>query len=315
MLASCRGSNDNIDVTKHIRLRTGTIVGIIVALLLCLSSCQAPSPRGYDDILRVGSFNIQSFGSTKAGRLGTMEVLSEIVSIFDILAVQEVGSGNSSALDETCIASMEALLRGVNAIVGEGAFSYVRFDQYAIMYRNAAVELLAYGPYTGEQVFVYPPLSAYFKSRLGNLDCSIMSIHISPSKAAVEIAALPLAMAEVASLYGDPDVICAGDFNADGAYYIEGAGPELAGFPSEVFITVIPNTADTTVASSSNTYDRMQLTHSMSSDYSWRWEVYAFGLYHDVTRCEGPESMAGTEGAVSDHYPIIAEFYAGRDSD
>ena len=73
--------------------------------------------------------------------------------------------------------------------------------------------------------------------------------------------------------------------------------------------------ADTTVAASSNTYDRMQLTHSMRSDYSWRWDVYEFGRYHDVTRCEGTESNAGTEAAVSDHYPVRAELYIRRDTD
>ncbi|MDX9899367.1 MAG: endonuclease/exonuclease/phosphatase family protein [Spirochaetia bacterium] len=298
------------------RLRTSAMISIVAAsLLLCLSGCQAPLPRGYDETIRIGSFNIQAFGGTKAGRPGTMAVLAEIVERFDVLAIQEVGSGNSSASEATCIASMETLLSGVNAIAGEEAYSYVRFDQYAIIYKNSSLELLLYGPYSGGQSFVYPPLSAYFKSRLGNLDYSIMSVHTSPSKATLEIAALPLAMADVALAHGDPDVICAGDFNADGFYYDEGSGTDLAAFPSGSFITVIPNTADTTVASSSNTYDRMQITQSMSSDYSWRWDVYEFGRYHDVTRLEGTESMDGTESSVSDHYPVRAEFYIRRDTD
>ena len=134
----------------HLRVNARLHI-VVVSLLLCFSGCQTPVPRGYDETISIGSFNIQSFGNTKAGRLGTMAVLSEIVGRFDVLAIQELGSGNSSASDATCLASMEALRAGVNAIAGEEAYSYVRFDQYAIMYRNSSVELLAYGPYAGGQ--------------------------------------------------------------------------------------------------------------------------------------------------------------------
>jgi len=120
-------------------------------------------------------------------------------------------------------------------------------------------------------------------------------------------------MTETATLYAEPDVICLGDFNADGSYFDEGTGDGLAGFAN--YLTAIPNSADTTVATSSNTYDRIQLTSSFSTDYTTAWDVIRFAEDYDVSICEGTTLTTGTEFALSDHYPVWAEFYIDQDTD
>lgn len=79
-----------------------------------------------DSILRVGAFNIQIFGNTKVNRLGTLTVLAQIASNFDVMAIEEVGSNNSSATDDTCTAVMDKYIEKINEVYGEGVFSYVQ---------------------------------------------------------------------------------------------------------------------------------------------------------------------------------------------
>ena len=293
--------------------------GIVAAVcLIWLLGCApaSPSPQGGGGgRIRVGSFNIETFGTTKASRPNTLTVLASIASTYDALAVEEVGSNGSTASEATCGEVLDAYVARINEIDRAASYAYVRNDQYAVVYRTDKLELLGSGPYAGAQGFTYRPLTAYFRTREGNLDFILLVIHTRPSLAREEILALKTAMAEVSVLYSEPDVICLGDFNADGTYYEEGTNSELEGFPSSDYITVIPNSADTTVSSTPYAYDRIELSASMESDYSSSWGVFAIGRTYDVSACEGTEKTAGTEYALSDHYPIWAEFYVDRDTD
>jgi len=297
---------------------------LLFTLFLALSACTQtttlpdttpPDTTPASDKVRIGAFNIEIFGPTKVGRTNTLTVLAKIASTYDVLAIEEVGSNSSTALESTCITVMDTYVARINQIVGSDSYAYVRGNQYAIVYRKAEFSVVSSGLYTGSQSFTYTPLTAYLKSTTGNLDFAMVVIHTSPSMATMEIPALKTAMSEVATLYAEPDVICLGDYNGDGSYYTEGSGSDLAGFPSPTYITTIPNSADTTVAASSNTYDRIELSSSMASDYDLTYGVIQIGQVYDVTTCEGTATTAGTESALSDHYPVWSEFYVDRDTD
>jgi len=122
-----------------------------------------------------------------------------------------------------------------------------------------------------------------------------------------------LAIQEAAKEYGDPDVICAGDYNGDLPYYEEGSGENLAGFDG--CITGIPNSADTNVVSSLKTYDRMEMTDSLDTDFTGSWGVFIISDYYDILHCEGTGKTQGMEAALSDHYPVWCSFYEDRDTD
>ncbi|MFA6507840.1 MAG: endonuclease/exonuclease/phosphatase family protein [Treponemataceae bacterium] len=267
------------------------------------------------ETLKIASYNIQSFGRTKIGRSGTLKVLANIGASFDVMAVQEVGSNASSASDETADAVMALYVAKINEhVVGE-LFDYVRTGQFALVYRKDRLTVNAWGEYTGVEQFAYKPLIVYFKTLEAPFDFVFIDAHLRPSQAKTEMKALKRVMAEAAALYDEKDVICAGDFNADGTYYEEGTSSFPADFTYPEFISVIPNDADTTVASGSFAYDRMELTSSMASDFSGNWSVLKPASLWDLSFCEGTANNAGTESALSDHYPIWAEFYTGRDTD
>ena len=193
----------------------------------------------------VGSYNLAIFGSTKLGRRATLGVLARIAAGFDLLAVQEVGSNSSSAGDEACEAILEAFVARINQEAGAGSYAFVREDQYAFIYRQDRLEASRPGPYMGKESFTYRPLVALFKVRGRPLDFAALTVHTRPGLAKTEVPALARAMDEVAASLGEPDVLCLGDFNADGGYYAEGPGESLAGFPEARYATLIPNDADT----------------------------------------------------------------------
>lgn len=267
--------------------------------------------------IRIASFNMQIFGKTKLRRSNTMSVLAGIASNFDIIALQEVGSNRSSASEETCIEIMDTYLAEINEIAGENLYSYICGNQYAIVYRTDRIGLNDYTLYDGDESFSYTPLIANFKTieEGTNFDFSLITIHTSPNLAEDEIPALKEVIAETEILYKEPDVICLGDFNADGTYYDEGNTDFLSGFDEDLYITGIPNNFDTTIAESENTYDRIQMTASLDSDFTGKSGVFKFENYYDISLCEGTKKTSGTTKSISDHYPVWCMYYTDRDQD
>lgn len=179
-------------------------------------------------------------------------------------------------------------------------WQFIVGDQYAFVWRGSKVSLLWHGQYSGAQRFTYSPLVARFKT--GDLTFVAMTVHTRPSEAKREIPSILPAMVELASV--DGNVICLGDYNADGAYYDPGKpGQGLRGFDG--LVTVVKNGVNTTVSErNSFTYDRVELSASLGTRYLGV-QVLRFSEVLDVSMVSGPGSTSGTELAISDHYPVV----------
>jgi len=70
---------------------------------------------------------------------------------------------------------------------------------------------------------------------------------------------------------------------------------------------VIDNSQDTTTKSTDYTYDRIIVTDSATSDLSGDSGVFRFDIEYALSVNETV--------AVSDHYPIYADYWCGRDAD
>ena len=114
-------------------------------------------------------------------------------------------------------------------------------------------------------------------------------------------------MADAEAHLGDPDVICLGDFNADGSYYDEDV--YLTDFPSTGFLWLIGNDVDTTLAASDNTYDRIVTTLDSDEDFAGATGVLRFDTVYDFS------SPTLEPDDVSDHFPVWAQFYTGMDTE
>lgn len=276
------------------------------ALFFNFFSCAATSVNNpKEPSIKIASFNLQVFGNTKAANLEVLDLLAKIIRRYDIVAVQEI-----TDISDTAIITL------TNAVNSNGAqYQYVisprlgrtvSMEQYAVLYNTETVSAVP-GQYTfdegGVDTFEREPYIAKFQS--GKFDFVLVVVHISPTDAAAEISFLPTVMADAISHFGESDVICLGDFNADGSFYTETSYTNV--FPAANYGWLIGNTEDTTVGISSLTYDRIVTTKTLEEDYTGQSGVFRY----DTSFSMG----SVTAGDVSDRYPVWAEFYTDRDSD
>jgi deoxyribonuclease-1-like protein len=265
------------------------------------------TPADTNGTIKVGAFNIQVFGTSKASKPEVMGVLSKIIRNYDVIAVQEIRDSSQTALP--------ALRDAVNAI-GTPQYDYIvserlgrttSKEQYAYLYNTQTIQQIG-SPYTyldSNDLFHREPFVAEFKTKNGNFDFILVTIHTDPDTATQEINDLTKVVEDAKSKYqGEGDFIVMGDLNADCNYFNENSQSPLR---SSDYYWVINNSVDTTTKSTDCTYDRVISTSPAQMDYTGDSGVFrfdtAYNLNYDSTI------------AVSDHYPVFASFWSNRDTD
>lgn len=187
---------------------------------------------------------------------------------------------------------------GYSYVVGERLGRTNSKEQYAYLFNPATVTVTnaqTYPEPDGTDPFHREPFLATFDVEGGDFDGVLIVIHTDPDEATKEINALADVVNYAQTTFGDTDVILMGDFNADGSYFDEDSVT-----PLHVYNWIIPNTADTTVATSSNTYDRIVITDSANEYYTGESGVDYFDVSYNLTQDAAKD--------VSDHYPVYAVY-------
>ena len=160
-----------------------------------------------NETLRLGAFNIQIFGTTKASKPEVMEVLGKIIRTYDVVAIQEIRDKSQTALP--------ALVDVVNAdsstpydyVVSERLGRTSSKEQYAYIYNNQTVRLTGtphtYPEPNGTDPFHREPYIASFRVLDGNFDVTLVTIHVDPNWATEEINALDDVVRYAQSTYPD----------------------------------------------------------------------------------------------------------------
>jgi len=259
------------------------------------------------ETLSIASFNIQVFGKTKAGNPETMAILADIISQFDIVAIQEIRDKSGTAM-QSLESAVDAKGVDYEYIIGPRLGRTTSKEQYAYIYRTASVEPIG-EPCTypdDKDLFHREPFIAGFKSKSGNFDFILISIHTDPDEARTEIPSLDKAVTWAQANYsGEKDFIILGDLNSDCTYYQEGdtTDPLL----STNYAWLIDDSQDTTVSKTDCTYDRIIITRDATSeDWTGKSGVYRFDTIHSLTYEQAKK--------VSDHYPVWAIFHTSRDT-
>ncbi len=259
------------------------------------------TPRTSPEI-KIASFNIQTFGKTKCAKKEVMDTLAKTIRNFDLIAIQEIK-------DETILPSfLEKINESGNAyryIASEKLGRTISKEQYGFFYADT----IHYGGKSyvyndGTDAFEREPFVAQFKAK--NFDFILVNIHTKPTDAKKEIASLVDVVREVCNQFSDDkDVIVLGDFNADGSYFSE---KTTTGLREDFFFWAIPDAWDTTVAESSNTYDRIVFQKQYTGeDFTGKSGVFRFDEAYGLSKEAAKQ--------VSDHYPVWSKFYTERDSD
>jgi len=256
------------------------------------------------ETLRIGAFNIQVFGVSKADKPEVMAVLADITRTYDIMAIQEIRDKSQTALPEL-VELVNSDGSNYEFVVSERLGRTSSKEQYAYVYNRDTImitsEALTYPEPEGTDPFHRQPYIASFKAVNGDYDAVLIVIHTDPDEATEEINALDEALEHAQNVYPDEqDFIILGDFNADGRYFDEDGSSDL-----DDYYWAINDTHDTTTKSTEYTYDRMILTDT--SDLYGQANVFRYDLEYQLTEEETV--------AVSDHYPVYAEFNVSGDVD
>jgi len=260
-----------------------------------------------DGQISIASFNIQVFGITKAGKPEVMAILAQIISNFDIVAIQEIRDISETAI-ELLENEVDALGVDYEYILGPRVGSTSYKEQYAFMYRTNSINYKSSYTYddSAEDTFFREPFIAEFETILGNFDFILINFHTDPDIATAENDSLVNAFSDALTKYPEErDFILLGDLNADCSYYDEDDAENALSDPQ--YIWLITNDMDTNLAASECTYDRIIVTSASSEDYAGESGVLQFDLFYELTSEEA--------GDVSDHYPVWSKFYIDRDTD
>lgn len=230
-----------------------------------------------DSALAIACWNLQVFGPTKASNESLLAFYADTLDEYDLFVVQEIRDASGTAIQK-----LATHLPGYHYLLSERAGTTVSKEQYAVFY-NDCCTLISFHDYTPthQHEFERPPFQATFMAT--NWTFTLYTIHTKPSN-------VPAELTHLENLTGDPaaDTIILGDLNADGSYYDEDHIQHFASWS-----WVITNDMDTTVAASSNTYDRIIINQATTNNF-----IHA-GVVSDV------------ESNQSDHYVVYALFDPG----
>lgn len=224
--------------------------------------------------ISIACWNLQIFGKTKASNETLLTYYSEKLKDFDIFIIQEIRDSSGTAIKK-----LSEKFPYHKYQISKRAGQSTSKEQYAIFYNENIQPINTYD-YTNEyqSEMQRPPFIITFTAK--NWAFSVLTIHTDPDQVDQE---LNITQQIITDFSGD--IIIIGDLNADGSYYDE---KNIKHFNDWYWI--IPNSIDTTVAASNNTYDRILVNGPAYNNY------IKYGIMDDVNKKQ------------SDHYIIYAEF-------
>lgn len=281
-------------------------VFVVVALYLilaCTSSIAQEEESEHEDEgkLLIGTFNIQVFGRTKVSKDEVVDVLCRILIRYDLVGVLEIRDSSQEAFPE--------LVGKLNEFAGGNIYEYftgkrngrtTSKEQTGFIYRVDKLEVVnVYERYDQYDVLEREPTVVKFQRKKGTpgkqREFTYIPIHIKPDDAVEEMNAL-IPVCEEAERLNGPDVIIAGDLNADCNYVCKSCWDECQLRQEKRFKWLIDDGIDTTTKKTDCAYDRIILHGENLEKNSCCAQVYRYDreLQLDQELVED----------VSDHFPV-----------
>ncbi|XP_046522314.1 deoxyribonuclease-1-like 2 isoform X2 [Equus quagga] len=249
--------------------------------------------------LRIGAFNIQSFGDSKVSDPACGGVIAQILAGYDVALVQEVRDPDLSAVS--------ALMEQINS-VSRHEYSFVSSEplgrdqykeMYLFVYRKDAVSVVDTYQYPDpEDAFSREPFVVKFSAPSSAKELVLVPLHAAPHHAVVEIDALYDVYLDVIDKWGTDGILFLGDFNADCSYVREEDWAAIRLRSSEVFEWLIPDSADTTVGNSDCAYDRIVVCGARLRR-SLKPQSAAVHDFQEEFSLDQTQALA-----ISDHFPV-----------
>lgn len=263
------------------------------------SQAQSPAqPPRSGDTIKIATFNIQVFGTSKLKKPAAMQVLTDVVRRFDVVAIQEVRSTDDSVIP-TFINMINAAGARYDFVIGPRLGRTNSKEQYAIVFDTARIEVDRSSVYTvpdPQDLLHREPMVARFRVRgvpaNQAFTFNLVDIHTDPDETKTELDALADVFVGVQNnRSGEDDVILLGDLNVD-EYHLGRLGQ-------------VPNITHAVTKVTTNTrrnkmYDNIVFSRLATTEYVGRWGVLDLMSTFNLSEAQALE--------VSDHCPAWAEF-------
>uniref|UniRef100_A0A8C5JVY7 Deoxyribonuclease 1 like 2 n=1 Tax=Junco hyemalis TaxID=40217 RepID=A0A8C5JVY7_JUNHY len=280
--------------------RMGTVTLELSLLTVALLLCPATA------MLRIGAFNIQSFGDTKMSNKEVAEIIINVLRRYDVVLVQEVRDSDLSAvtqlMEQLNSASTSQYDYEISGPLGRENYK----EMYLFIYRTDVVSVVDTYQYEDPQdVFSREPFILRVSAPSTKVkEFVLVPLHSAPHDAVAEIDALYDVYLAIINKWGTDNMMFLGDFNADCSYVQPSDWPSIRLRTSDIFKWLIPDSADTTVGKSDCAYDRIvvcgsKLKRSVLSNSA--------GIYNFQRAFQLDQEQAL---AVSDHYPVEVKLAA-----
>ncbi len=257
-----------------------------------------PPVRREGETIKIGSFNIQVFGTSKVNKPVVMDYLARIARNFDVLAVQEIRSKDQDILPRF-VDKINETGRSYDYVIGPRLGRTDSKEQYAFVFDTASVEVDRTQLYTvddPDDLLHREPLVGWFRVRgpppESAFTFSLVNIHTDPDETDMELDVLDDVMRAVRNDgRNEDDVILLGDLNVDDQHMgdlanLSGVAWVISGVPTNVRGTAM--------------YDNIVFHSLATGEFTGRAGVFDFMREYNLTIDEALE--------ISDHLPIWAEF-------
>ncbi|XP_035685231.1 deoxyribonuclease-1-like [Branchiostoma floridae] len=294
--------------------------GVFLQLFLALLTNQHSAT-----CLKIGSFNIRTFGRSKMSKPDVVNILLQTVERYDLFLVMEIRDSTQTAIYDFLDQLNNRTENPYSLILSDrlGRSSYK--EQYAFFYKESS-GLSVSDVYhfddgdenSGNDTFAREPYVVRFNSSqtgrhdgivsgqlLGWIiqDFVLIPCHTAPDDAVLETDFLFDVYLDAVARWGIDDVMVLGDLNSDCSYVTSGEWDQIRLWTDPRFTWLVGNDADTTVSSTDCAYDRFVvagddflngINTSSVSVFNYR---DAFNISQDLAY------------DVSDHWPIELDLY------
>lgn len=257
----------------------------------------APTARPAGDVVRIASFNIQVFGSSKENKPQVMDVLAQVVRRFDVVAIQELRSKDDGVVPRF-VQRINSTGRRYDYVVGPRLGRTSSKEQYVYVFDAERIEVDRNSVYTASDpsdLLHREPLVASFRVRgvtSGQpFSFTLINIHTDPDETDQELDALDDVFVAVQRASREDDVILLGDLNVDSRHLGELGRVPGAGWVIDGAMT---NTRR------NKSYDNLVYHRPSTTEYTGYSGVLDLEAEFGLTRAEALD--------VSDHLPVWAEF-------
>ncbi|XP_068765084.1 uncharacterized protein [Struthio camelus] len=251
--------------------------------------------------LKIGAFNIRTFGDSKMSNKTIVGIIVTIVLEYDIILVQEVRDTDLSAVKNLMDQLNSVLPHPYTFLVSKPLGQSTYKEQYLFIYKLDMVSVLESYYYDNSRagIFSREPFIVKLSSPHTPVEEFVLvPLHADPDNAAAEIDALYDVYADVVSKWATNDILFLGDFNAACSYVAPSAWPTIRLRALEACEWLVPEGADTTVTLTRCTYDRMVACGSALTAAVQPGSA-AVNNFQQIFHLQYRDALA-----VSDHFPV-----------